>query len=427
MTAAASLKKDQIYGAWGSFAELVRIALRAILANKMRSFLTTLGIIIGVLSVVAVVSILQGVFQSFLGQFEALGGDTLFVQPNYSLFKDFKEAVKRLKLTYPDAQAIAQNVPQVKAVSPLLMRTDTIAYRGRHDTTQVLGTTESFADINGSFPDLGRFISAMDVAARRKICVIGQDILDKLSLPTECLGTEIQIGRGTYMIVGVMGKQGGGLGQNQDDQIFIPLPTAIQQYGQDAANSLLIMVQVSDATRMDAASERIASVLRREHGLKFGEADDFRMITRDEVLSQIKQFTSVSTLIVAAIVGITLIVGGIGIMNIMLVSATERTREIGIRMAVGARRAHILYQFLIESVTLATLGGFIGLFAGWGISQLTVFILRHSVSKTFPPAYIPLWVVLLSLGFAAFTGAVFGVYPAVKASRLDPIDALRYE
>jgi putative ABC transport system permease protein len=427
MTAAASIKRDQIYGSWGSFTELVRIALRAILANKMRSFLTTLGIIIGVLSVVAVVSILQGVFQSFLGQFESLGGDTMFIRSNYEMFNDRREGIRRLKMTYGNALAIAQNVPEVKEIAPFLIKQDTIAYRGRKDTTSIIGTAESYGPINSLSPESGRFLGAMDVASRRKVCVIGQDVLDKLALSDQCLGTEIQIGRGTFTIVGVLEKKGGSFGQSEDDRIYIPITTAIQQYGQEYANDIVIIVQVEDSRRMDAAVEHISNVLRREHGLKFGQTDDFRIFTMDEVLGQIKQFTNISTLIVAAIVGITLIVGGIGIMNIMLVSVTERTREIGIRMAVGAKRAHILYQFLIESVTLATLGGFIGLLAGWGISQLTVFILRHSVSKTFPPAYIPLWVVLLSLGFAAFTGAVFGVYPAVKASRLDPIDALRYE
>ena len=323
--------------------------------------------------------------------------------------------------------AMPEGVPQVKDVAPFIMRTDTISYRGRRDATQIMGTTEPYLPINNLGLDEGRFIGPMDVASRRKVCVIGQDILDKLALPAQCLGEEIQIGRGTYTIVGIKEKQGGSFGQSQDDQIFIPLTTAIQQYGQDAANSVFIVVQVKDAKMMDDAVERISAVLRRVHGLRFGQQDDFRIFTTEEVRRIIKQFTGISTLVVTAIVCITLIVGGIGIMNIMLVSVTERTREIGIRMAVGAKRAHILYQFLIESVTLSTLGGVLGLFAGIGLAHLTVFILRKSVAESFPPAYIPVWIVVLSLGFAALTGAIFGVYPAVKASRLDPIEALRYE
>jgi len=426
MTAAA-LTKDQIYGFWGSVLELLRIAMRAIFANKMRSFLTVLGIIIGVLAVVAVVSIMQGVFQSFLGQFEALGGDTLFIQPNYRLYKDYSEAVKRLKLTYADAQAVAQDVPQVKEICSILNRQDAISFHGHHDTTQVWGTSDSFASMNSFTPQYGRFLAPMDVAARRKVCVLGHEVLDKLALPDDCVGQEIQIGKGTYQIVGVLEKKGGSVFGNQDDSVFIPLPTAILQYGQESADSLLIQVQIRDPKLMDAAVERISAVLRRQHGLKFGQQDDFKTVTQDEILKQIKEFSSISTLIVGAIVGITLIVGGIGIMNIMLVSVTERTREIGIRMAVGAKRVHILYQFLIESITLSTLGGVVGLILGWGVAHLTVTILHHTVAETFPPAYVPLWVILLSLGFAALTGAVFGVYPAVKASRLDPIEALRYE
>ena len=423
----AAVKKEEIYGLWGAAVELFRIALRAILGNKMRSFLTVLGIIIGVLAVVAVVSIMQGVFAAMFAEFNAFGADTMFIRPNYEMFKSHMEGVKRLKMTYEDALAIKEGAPQVKDVAPFIMRTDTISYRGRRDATQIMGTTEPYLPINNLGLDEGRFIGPMDVASRRKVCVIGQDILDKLALPAQCLGEEIQIGRGTYTIVGIKEKQGGSFGQSQDDQIFIPLTTAIQQYGQDAANSVFIVVQVKDAKMMDDAVERISAVLRRVHGLRFGQQDDFRIFTTEEVRRIIKQFTGISTLVVTAIVCITLIVGGIGIMNIMLVSVTERTREIGIRMAVGAKRAHILYQFLIESVTLSTLGGVLGLFAGIGLAHLTVFILRKSVAESFPPAYIPVWIVFLSLGFAALTGAVFGVYPAVKASRLDPIEALRYE
>jgi putative ABC transport system permease protein len=426
MTAAA-MSRQQVYGVLGSFMELFRIALRAILANKMRSFLTVLGIIIGVLSVVAVVSIMQGVFAAMFAEFNTFGADTMFMRPNWEMYKSHQEGVRRLKMTYEDALAIKNSVPQVKEVSPFLMRSDTIAYRGKRDSTQIMGTTEPYAPINNLGLDEGRFLGPMDVASRRKVCVIGQDILDKLGLSSQCLGEEIQIGRGTYTIIGVMEKKGGSFGQSEDDQVFIPLTTAVQQYGQDAANSVFIVIQVRDAKKMDDAVERISAVMRRVHGLKFGQTDDFRIFTVEQVKKIIDQFTGISTLVVTAIVCITLIVGGIGIMNIMLVSVTERTREIGIRMAVGAKRVHILYQFLIESITLSTLGGVLGLFAGIGIANLTVFTLRHTVSETFPAANIPFWVVALSLGFAAMTGAVFGVYPAVKASRLDPIEALRYE
>jgi putative ABC transport system permease protein len=424
---AAALKKEELFGFWGTVLELFRIALRAVLANKMRSFLTVLGIIIGVLAVVSVVSIMQGVFQAMFAEFNTFGADTMFVRPNWEMFKSRMEGIKRLKMTYGDALAVKEGVPSVKEVAPFVMRSETIAYRGRKDSTQIMGTTEAYLPINALGLEDGRFIGPMDVASRRKVCVIGQDILDKLALPAACLGEEIQIGRGTYTIVGILEKRGGSFGQSQDDQIFIPLTTAIQQYGQEAADSVFIVIQVRDARRIDDAVERISAVLRRTHGLRFGQQDDFRIFTTEQVRRIIKQFTGISTLVVTAIVCITLVVGGIGIMNIMLVSVTERTREIGIRMAVGAKRVHILYQFLIESVTLSTLGGIVGLLLGVGVSHLVVFILQRTVSETFPPAYIPFWIIALSLSFAALTGAVFGVYPAVKASRLDPIEALRYE
>lgn len=423
----AQIKKEEIFGLWGTFFELVKVSLRAIMASKMRSFLTVLGIIIGVLAVVTVLSIIQGVFASFFKEFETMGADTMFIRPNYEMFKSHVEGIRRLKMTYDDALYVKENVPDVKDVAPFLMSTDQISYRGKKDSTQIIGTTESYVSVNNLGLDEGRFISNVDVATRRKVCVIGVDIIDKLALPAQCLGEEIQIGRGTYTIVGVQEKKGGSFGQSQDDIIFIPLKTGVQQYGQTVANQIFMVVQVRDVKKMDESVDRISTALRRKHGLKFGQEDDFRIFTVEQVRKIIKQFTSISTLVVTAIVSITLIVGGIGIMNIMLVSVTERTREIGIRMAVGAKRRHILYQFLLESITLSTLGGVVGLLSGWGLAHLIVFILRKSVSETFPPAYVPIWIVLLSLLFAALTGAVFGVYPAYKASRLDPIEALRYE
>lgn len=423
----AQIKKEEIFGLWGTFVELVKVSLRAIMASKMRSFLTVLGIIIGVLAVVTVLSIIQGVFASFFKEFETMGADTMFIRPNYEMFKSHVEGIRRLKMTYDDALYVKENVPDVKDVAPFLMSTDQISYRGKKDSTQIIGTTESYVSVNNLGLDEGRFISNVDVATRRKVCVIGVDIIDKLALPAQCIGEEIQIGRGTYTIIGVQEKKGGSFGQSQDDIIFIPLTTGVQQYGQTVANQIFMVVQVRDVKKMDIAVDRISTALRRKHGLKFGQEDDFRIFTVEQVRKIIKQFTSISTLVVTAIVSITLIVGGIGIMNIMLVSVTERTREIGIRMAVGAKRRHILYQFLLESITLSTLGGIIGLISGWGLAHLIVFILRKSVSETFPPAYVPLWVIILSLLFAALTGAVFGVYPAYKASRLDPIEALRYE
>lgn len=423
----AQIKKEEIFGLWGTFIELVKVSLRAIMGSKMRSFLTVLGIIIGVLAVVTVLSIIQGVFASFFKEFETMGADTMFIRPNYEMFKSHVEGIRRLKMTYDDALYVKENVPDVKDVAPFLMSSDQISYRGKKDSTQIIGTTDSYITVNNLGLDEGRFISSVDVATRRKVCVIGVDIIDKLALPPQCLGEEIQIGRGTYTIIGVQEKKGGSFGQSQDDIIFIPLTTGVQQYGQTVANQVFMVVQVKDVKKMDDSVDRISTALRRKHGLKFGQEDDFRIFTVEQVRKIIKQFTSISTLVVTAIVSITLIVGGIGIMNIMLVSVTERTREIGIRMAVGAKRRHILYQFLLESVTLSTLGGIIGLLSGWGLAHLIVFILRKSVSDSFPPAYVPIWVVFLSLLFAALTGAVFGVYPAYKASRLDPIEALRYE
>ena len=216
----AQIKKEEIFGLWGTFFELVKVSLRAIMASKMRSFLTVLGIIIGVLAVVTVFSIIQGVFASFFKEFETMGADTMFIRPNYEMFKSHVECIRRLKMTYDDALYVKENVPDVKDVAPFLMSTDQISYRGKKDSTQIIGTTESYVSVNNLGLDEGRFISNVDVATRRKVCVIGVDIIDKLALPAQCLGEEIQIGRGTYTIVGVQEKKGGSFGQSQDDNFY---------------------------------------------------------------------------------------------------------------------------------------------------------------------------------------------------------------
>ena len=311
-------------------------------------------------------------------------------------------------------------MPLAKEVCPFLQRSDTIAYRGRRDTTQIVGTHESYAAINSFFPEYGRFLMPGDILAKRKVCVIGVDIIEKLGLPQDCLEKEIQIGRATYTIVGVMEKKGGTLGQSQDDIVFIPLPAAIVQYGRDVAEQLFVVMQIQDATKMEEALGQITTVLRREHGLKAGEPDDFRIITRDEVLEMVQQFTTTSTLVVAAIVGITLIVGGIGIMNVMLVSVTERTREIGLRKAVGATPRDILTQFLVEAVAITFLGGMTGIVLGATVSWLLTHIAGWNT-------VIGSSSILLAFSFSVTVGILFGMWPAQKAARLNPIIALRYE
>ena len=357
----AALTKEQIYGFWGTVGELLRIALQAILANKMRSFLTVLGIIIGVLSVVAVVSIMQGVFAAFFAELNQLGADTMFIRPNYEMFKSHAEGVKRLKMTYEDALAIKDGVPQVKDVAPFLMRGDTISYRGRRDSTQIFGHHRALPHHQQPEPRRRAASSAPWTWPPP------EGLRHRAGHPGQARPAEPVPGRGDPDRPGHLHHRGH---HGEAGRELRPEPgrpdlhpphdghPAVRPGRRPTRSSSWRRCAMPSAwtTRWSASPQ----VLRRVHALKFGQQDDFRIFTVEQVKKIIDQFTGISTLVVTAIVCITLIVGGIGIMNIMLVSVTERTREIGIRMAVGAKRVHILYQFLIESVTLSTLGGVAG-------------------------------------------------------------------
>jgi putative ABC transport system permease protein len=257
---------------------------------------------------------------------------------------------------------------------------------------------------------------------RRKVAVIGQEVAEELGL-TEPVGKEIYVGSLPVSIIGVMEKRGQALGQNMDDLVFIPFDTAVNLLGHSAGDQIQLRLQAVDAASVDQVKDGITHQLRLRHKIAEGQPNDFDVMLQDEILKSVGSILGMITTVVGAVVGVALLVGGIGIMNIMLVSVTERTREIGIRKAVGAKRQDVLVQFLIEAITLSLLGGAIGLLAGWGIGALVASLLPGD----WPPAHVPFWAILLAVGFSAVVGIFFGIYPAGKASRLDPIEALRYE
>ena len=403
--------------------ESLRSALHAIRAHKLRSFLTTLGIIIGVMAVVTVVSLLQGFSQSISSQFAGFGTDSLTIQA-YLPFKQQLQG-KTAYITPGDMLSIQHEIPDISNVTPLLQLGrfgSAIQYKGLASSSQILGVTQGYATVFSQYPDLGRFITPSDDLSHRRVAVVGQTVVDNLHLPTNPLGEYFQIGGQWFKVVGLLHKQGSILGQDQDNQVLIPFGTAHSLLGGATKENILIELKVNDTGQMEVTADRIRQLLRREHDLKAGQDDDFKVQTASQFTDSFKSILNMLTLVLGGIVGVSLLVGGIGIMNIMLVSVTERTREIGILKSLGARRSDILVQFLLEAVALSMLGGIIGLILGYGIGTAIVYAV-----PAFRGAHVPLWAALVAIGFSTSIGVIFGITPAAKAAALDPIDALRYE
>ena len=403
--------------------ESFRVALTALAANKLRAGLTALGIIIGVASVIAVVSIVQGLQFMIVGRLQGIGATYLRVLPNVR-FNAPGQVSRPVLLTEDDAEAIVRQVPGIDSMSPLVLGTETLKYRDRqYRPTFIAGVNQHWQEVVNQFADRGRFFSTVDVRQRRKVVVVGQTVVDELALGDDPVGKEIYVGSLPVTVIGVMEKQGRTLGQDSDDLVFVPFETALTLFGRDAADQVQIHLRVASTDDVEQARDSIKRLLRSRHDLAADAKDDFQVQTQDDLLDLFKAILGAVTAVVGGVVGVALVVGGIGIMNIMLVSVTERTREIGIRKAVGARRRDILLQFLIEAVALSLVGGAIGLALGYGLGALVVALLPIDL----PPAHVPLWAIALAFGFSSLVGISFGIYPAGKAARLDPIEALRYE
>ena len=406
-----------------NFLESLRSAFQAIRAHALRSFLTTLGIIIGVMAVIAVVSLIQGFSNSITSEFKGMGANTLNIQ-SYLPRKE-RLAGKIAKITPDDLLAIQHDVSGISGLSPGLpvgRFFDPVKYRNQTTNSRVLGSTPNYAVNNGTYPDRGRFITPDDDLHHRHVAVIGVTLIKKLHLPENPLGQYIQISGQWFKVVGVLHPLGQILGFDQDNQVIIPYGTAHSMLGASTVPNIFIQLKVNDTKQMDAVIGRITQLLRRNHHLKPGQDDDFKVQTPAQLLGTFTSILNSITLILGGIVAISLLVGGIGIMNIMLVSVTERTREIGICKSLGARRSDILMQFLIEAVTLALIGGVTGLLLGYGIGVL----IAHAL-PAFRGAHVPWWSIALAFGFSGGVGVIFGIAPAAKAAALDPIEALRYE
>jgi putative ABC transport system permease protein len=403
--------------------ENLRIAAGALRANPMRSTLTTLGIIIAVAAVIAVVSIIQGLQYLIVGQLQEVGANFLIVLPRFEQQGGPGVVTRQVKLTWEDGQALAREVPDIELITPVIAGRKEVKYRDRrHQPDYVLGVNDDFPEVQKFFVDRGRFFSDLDLRHRRKVAVVGQEVVDELRLGNEPVGKEIYVGNLPVTVIGVMEEKGQALGQDQDDLVFIPFETSLTLFGRRSGDQVQLRLK-AEQDAIDEVVDGVTRVLRRRHKIPDDDPDDFQVLRQDDLLDLYRSFLGGVTAVIGGVVGVALIVGGIGIMNIMLVSVTERTREIGIRKAVGARKHDILLQFLIEAVALALLGGVLGLGLGYGLGVLVI----HLVPVDLPPAYVPLWAILLAFGFSAVVGIFFGIYPAGKAARMDPIEALRYE
>ena len=403
------------------FSESFQMALTSLYANKMRSLLTMLGIIIGVAAVIALVSVGMGVRSNVTSSIASLGSNMLIISPGSSNRGGVRGAAGSMQtLKYDDAKAIKDKIKNIDYVSPSVSSSYQIVYGNNNWNTSVQGVTPEFMSIRSLTIGYGSFITADDMNKRNRVAVIGTTVASNLFAKDNPVGKNIRINNQPYKVVGLLESKGqSSVGQDQDDVIYIPLTTAQERMlGITYVQS--INVQVSGQDKMEQVQAEIENLLRSRHHILAGKDDDFHVRNLTSLMETVNQSTSMLTLLLGAIAGISLIVGGIGIMNIMMVSVTERTREIGIRKALGATFMNIMTQFLIESMVIGIIGGIIGIIVGCGASQIIAKVGNFTTVITITP-------IIISFIFSVGIGLFFGIYPARKAAKLDPIEALRYE
>lgn len=403
------------------FKESIAIAFTSLLSNKMRTILTMLGIIIGVGAVIVMVSIGMGVRQNITNSIASLGSNMLIVTPGSANRGGVRSAAgSSQKLKLDDAEAIKKKIKNIDYVSPTVNSSYQIVYGNENWNSSVYGVTPEYLKIRSLSVTSGSFITASDINSRNRVAVIGSTVASNLFDTTNPVGKNIRIGNQPFRVIGVLESKGqSSMGNDQDDVVIIPLTTA-QERLMGITYIRSINIQVSDSSKMDLVQEQVESLLRQRHRIRTGQDDDFTVRNLTSLLETVNNTTTMLTLFLGSIAAISLLVGGLGIMNIMMVSVTERTREIGIRKALGATFKDIMLQFLIEAVIIGVVGGVLGILFGVGSALLV------SKVSTFT-TYITVFPIVISFSFSVGIGLFFGLYPARKAARLDPIEALRYE
>ena len=403
------------------FLEGVLIAFQSIWVNKLRSILTLIGIIIGVTTVIAVVSIINGMNNYVSVKINSMGSNTLMIDREGIITseEDWLNVRKRKNLTVDDMHAIEKNCTLCDNVGGSVATQQKVKYGSSYlEDIWIAGATSNYPEVSDIDIDYGRAFDDNEDAHHAAVCLVGPDIAENLIKNGSALGKDIKVGAYYFRIVGVAKRRGSFLGNNQDNWVAVPLSTYEKCFGR--RQSIGIYAKAVDVKLLDDAQDQVRSIMRDRHKLKYAQKDDFGIMTAGSFMELYNNFTRVAWIVLVLISSISLVVGGIVIMNIMLVSVTERTREIGVRKAIGARGRDILWQFLVEAVTLSIVGGAVGVLLGVALALV--------VSKVSPlPASIEPWAVMSGLLVASSVGIIFGLFPALKAARLDPIEALRYE
>ncbi|HWP02859.1 MAG TPA: ABC transporter permease [Gemmatimonadaceae bacterium] len=402
--------------------EIINVALGALRANKLRSLLTMLGIVIGVAAVIAMIALGRGAQQAVNERIQALGTTLLTVMPGQQMRGGFASEADRARLTVRDAEALIERGRYIAAVQPSMQRNFQVQYLNKNTNVRVVGTTSNFLEVRNYKIETGRMFTPAEDQLKQRVAVVGPQVLTNLGVenPESIIGEPIRIRGIQFTVVGVLASKGQGAGfDNPDEQVLIPLQTARYRiFGTDRLNQIGILAPSESQIPLTMAD--VQKILRREHKLRANRPDDFQIRNQTDFLNNLAETTQVFTFLLAGIAAVSLLVGGIGIMNIMLVSVTERTREIGVRKALGATRTNIMIQFLIEAIVLCLLGGLIGVALGAGAAEFLNRTFRWN-TQIAPES------VALAFGFSALVGLIFGVWPARRAARLDPVVALRYE
>lgn len=409
--------------------DIFRIAVRSLRKNKMRASLTVLGVVIGIAAVTTMVSIGQSASALVQGQFQALGTNVIVILPEFQRRGGVRQSAT-VTLTAADSREVALQCDDVLAASPLVGATGQLIYGNSNwSPNEMFGVGADYLIVRNWPIEAGGFFTEDDIKANAKVCVVGRTVVTKLFQTADPIGQTVRVRNIPFRIIGVLEKKGVDMvGTDKDNVVLMPYTTVRKRLqGSSFDNVNAIMASAVAADRMDDATQQIEQLLYERHGISTGQPPDFRVQNTTEIAQTLGVVTGTMTLMLSAIAGISLLVGGVGIMNIMLVSVTERTKEIGIRMAVGAKGGDILRQFLVEAVVLSSIGGLIGVSLGTAASMgATALINRFTAGEDWP-MIISAQAAIVAMFFAAAVGVFFGFYPARRASRLDPIEALRYE